>query len=91
MVQQENDNIINNIPRLRWACRRGMLELDVLLGNYLNNAYLDLSLADKKLFVALLGQPDPEIFEWLMGHSHPEDPGLAHIVDKIRSHAKSRI
>lgn len=30
-------------PRLRWNCRRGVLELNVLLGNFLDKAYLDLT------------------------------------------------
>lgn len=77
--------------KLQWACRRGMLELDVLLGNFLNEAYPALSLDDKNRFIALLKCSDPEIFSWLLGREKPEDEDLAFITKLIRHHAKSRI
>lgn len=83
------DNAVNNINKLHWACRRGMLELDVLLGNYLKNAYPQLSLADKKLFVHLLTHTDPDLFAWLLGHETPSDLALAKLTQAIRQHAQS--
>ena len=92
MKQEKNKlDMIHHLPRLKWACRRGMLELDVLLGNFLENGYPDLSDDDKKLFITLLDCSDPEIFSWLMGKSQPDDPGLARITEIMRDHAKSRI
>lgn len=81
---------INNLPKLQWACRRGMLELDVLLGNFLKEAYARLSDQDKHLFVKLLGCADPELFAWLMGHEEPADAELKIIVEKIRTHVRTR-
>ena len=77
--------------KLHWACRRGMLELDVLLGNFLEEAYSQLPDDDKNRFILLLDQPDPNLFAWIMGHEEPEDKALASITEKIRSHARSRI
>jgi antitoxin CptB len=85
------DELVNNINKLRWACRRGMLELDVLLGNFLNEAYPGLDLQEKQLFARLLGCADPELLAWLMGNERPDDEELARITDLIRSHARSRI
>lgn len=82
---------MNNTNKLEWACRRGMLELDVLLGNFLREAYTSLPEDDKKHFVALLGCPDPELFDYLMGRVQAEDANLARITEAIRAHAKSRI
>jgi antitoxin CptB len=76
--------------KLFWACRRGMLELDVLLGNFLEEVYPKLSEDEKKQFSLLLDQPDPNLFAWLMGHEKPQDPGLAAITEAIRNHARSR-
>ena len=95
-MEQDNNNnttndFINNMPKLKWACRRGMLELDVLLGNFLNEAYFKLSDEDKKNFVALLSCKDPELFAWLLGQEVPDDEGLAKMTDMIRKHARSRI
>jgi antitoxin CptB len=91
-VDQEKNNIdtIHHLPRLKWACRRGMLELDVLLGNFLEDGYANLADDDKRLFINLLACTDPELFSWLMGKEIPPDPGLTRITEIIRHHAKSR-
>jgi antitoxin CptB len=81
----------HTISKLRWACRRGMLELDVLLGNFLNEAYENAEFDIKQSFVALLTYPDPNLFAWLLGHEIPETPELLTIVNAIRTHARSRI
>lgn len=67
------NNIINELSRLKWACRRGMLELDVLLGNFLENGYAQLDDEDKERFVELLSSGDTDLLSWLMGHSNPTD------------------
>jgi antitoxin CptB len=77
--------------RLAWACRRGMLELDVLLGNFFKEAYPLLDAVDKTQFANLLTHTDPDLADWLMGNSVPEDAGLARIVELVRTHAKSRV
>ena len=91
MVPTNQKKILDNIPKLKWACRRGMLELDVLLGNFLTEAYPNLSLEEKQLFVELLECADPELFAWLMGYEIPTDARLATITNIIRHHARSRI
>lgn len=90
MNQSDDEKKLLSPERLIWACRRGMLELDVLLGNFLKEAYPALSVEDQRLFVQLLGCTDPEIFSWLLGQVIPPDPGLASITDRIRRHARSR-
>jgi len=85
-----DSNSFDNISKLRWACRRGMLELDVLLGNFLEEAYTNLSLAEKANFVEFLSQPDPDLFAWLLGNAQPENPHMADMAEKVRQHAYSR-
>lgn len=77
-------------PRLRWACRRGMLELDVLLGNFLEEAYSKLPSNEQDKFVKLLDCQDQELFEWFTGKRAPIDPDLIFIVEKILNHARHR-
>lgn len=76
--------------KLRWACRRGMLELDVLLGKFLEEAYLSLSPEDQNLFVKLLESGDQDLFVWLTGKETPSDPELLLMVKKIQEHARNR-
>ncbi len=79
-----------HIAKLRWACRRGMLELDVLLGNFLEEAYLQSSLEDQKKFIDLLDRNDQELFMWLTGKEISSEPSLIDIIEKVRHHAKIR-
>ena len=74
--------------RLKWACRRGMLELDVLLLPFVEEAFNDLSEQDKETFERLLTCDDPDLFAWIMGHQTCQDPELARMVDTIVSRVK---
>ena len=69
--------------RLHWGCRRGMLELDLILIPFLEEQYNSLNDGLKKDFEALLSADDPELFRWLMGHGTPPDDHRA-IIDTIR-------
>ena len=77
------------ISRLRWACRRGMLELDVLLGVFLEEAYSKLPREQQEQFEQLLSCNDQELFEWLTGKREP-DPEFKTMVEQVRTHAKHR-
>lgn len=71
--------------RLRWRCRRGMRELDQLLGWYLAVRYPRCDAAEKAAFSTLLEQQDPELWDWLMGRAQPEQLAWRRIVDEIRA------
>ncbi|MAZ66715.1 MAG: succinate dehydrogenase assembly factor 2 family protein [Kangiellaceae bacterium] len=72
MVQNTNTQTsIDDLPRIRWACRRGMLELDVILLPFVEKHYGDLTKQKQREFVSLLPEPDPDIYAWLMGHQKP--------------------
>lgn len=86
-----NLEMIHHLPRIKWACRRGMLELDVLLGKFVDDHYLALSDEDKWLFIKLLECPDPELFAWLMGADLPEEPDLLKIVRIIKNAYQSNL
>jgi len=73
-----------SIARVRWACRRGMLELDVLFQPFVEQHYDAMDDADKAVFVRLLACEDPELFAWFMGHEQCPDPELADMVVKVR-------
>ncbi len=73
------------LERLRWQCRRGMLEVDLLLNRFLQTGYAQLTDEDKRRFVSLLEYPDQVLLAWLMGRERPVDGGVAHVVDRIRN------
>jgi antitoxin CptB len=72
-----------HLSRLRWRCRRGMRELDVLLERFLEQAYPHASNAEQLAFEELLTLPDPEILALLTGRSRPQDQSLAHVVERL--------
>lgn len=78
-----HETLITNDGRLRWKCRRGMLELDVLFERFLNRGYDQLDATERLLFESLLEEPDPVILNWLMGHEIP-DPKFISLIKKIR-------
>jgi antitoxin CptB len=74
-------------PRLRrlgWRCRRGMLELDMLLQRYLAGAGPGLAEADLVALEALLDCSDQELWQWLLGAATPPTGGLGDVVARIR-------
>ena len=70
------------LARLRWACRRGMLELDVLLAPFVDH-YPQLDAGQQQDFERLLACDDPELFAWFMGHGKSADPELQAMVNII--------
>lgn len=71
------------LARLRWACRRGMLELDVLLLPFVEQAFDELSFEQQEAFERLLTSDDPDLYAWFMGHQKCEDEELAQMVAKV--------
>jgi len=69
--------------RLRWACRRGMLELDVLLAPFVEQGFDALDDTQKQTFERLLACDDPDLFSWFMGHAKSTDPALQDMVRLI--------
>jgi len=78
---------VSELARMRWKCRRGMLELDLLLRDFLDTGYPDLDAAGQQLFDRVLDYPDAVLLEWLMGRIRPTDKDVAQLVEKIRSAA----
>lgn len=71
--------------RFSWHCRRGMLELDLILQRFLQEGIDQLTAKELKAFDVLLSNTDPELYAWLMGHEDPLDKELAEIVTIIRT------
>jgi antitoxin CptB len=83
MVDPDSDPL--NIQRLRWQCRRGMLELDVLLQAFLEQHYAELSPRLQQQFIQLLSLSDPVIHAWCVGGEPPDDEAFEEIITAIRT------
>ncbi len=78
------------LRRLRWQCRRGMLELDVFLQTFFEARFAELTTEDQQVFIRLLAEEDQTLFLWLTGREQPTDQALAQMVQQVRNYVQSR-
>lgn len=71
--------------RLHWRCRRGLLELDVLLGGFLEQRYGVLAEREQRAFARLLTHADNDVWAWITRQAAAPDQEIGDLVDKIRS------
>lgn len=71
--------------RMQWACRRGMLELDLLLSRFLESQYSQLSEEECIQLMTLLQEEDTSLYAWLMQQSPAPVPFQA-LVKRIIHH-----
>lgn len=62
----------DKIAEIKWACRRGMLELDFILDEFLAHGFKSLSSSQQDDFQTFLTNSDPDLYAWLMGFRQPE-------------------
>lgn len=79
-----DDMASRDLSRLRWLCRRGMKELDVMLEGYLVRRWPEASATERAAFARLLDCQDPELWDWLTGRGTPDEKELADVVSRIR-------
>lgn len=60
-------NIANKLAKVQWRCRRGMLELDVMLQSFASEIYPNLPAPKQQLFEDLLEAADQDLQRWLVG------------------------
>ena len=76
------------LKRLRWRCRRGMRELDVLLCGYLERLSVTGAPPDQQLFERLLGESDMDLYDWLTRRCRAPDDEYAALVERILNAAR---
>lgn len=72
--------------RFLWRCRRGMLELDLLLGRFMQEGFDTLDDAKKATFQKILEEPDPDLYAWLMGYEKPQTEEFKNFIQWFRTH-----
>jgi len=75
---------MQQLARLRWQCRRGTKELDLLLQRYLDSGYLLADEEEKALFAQLLALEDDELVGVLMGELDVEAEAMKGLVEKLK-------
>lgn len=73
-----------DVNKIRWQCRRGMKELDVMLTRFVDAEYAQLNEVDRQSFHQVLNMQDPDLYQFLMGNRVPTDPDAVNIINRIR-------
>lgn len=78
-------NAVNSNTDIRWQCRRGMLELDLLLNNFVDKTFQTLTPQQRETFDLLLSYPDQTLLDLLLGNAMSSDPAIADFVKRVRA------
>jgi antitoxin CptB len=73
------------LARLRWRCRRGMLENDLILERFLDARAAALTKADVAALDLLLDYSDNDLWDILSGRMEPADVSLLPLIGRMRS------
>lgn len=87
-MAMQDIEVPNELARLYWQCRRGMLELDTLLQGFLDQGYEVLTDDERQGFLELLDLDDTELLEYLMGRELHKEVRLRYVIEAIQSSAR---
>ena len=73
------------LKRMLWRCRRGLLELDIMLQPFVAHQYANLSEPELYVFEALLDLPDNTLWDMMSGRLEVEDVAQRALLEKIKS------
>jgi len=74
-----------DLDRIRWRCRRGLLELDLILKSFLDNHFDRLDAGQRDLFNELLDESDIDLLDWALERGEPYDPRYRPVVELLRA------
>ena len=75
---------MSDLDRVRWRCRRGMLELDLVLSVFLDRYLDELDASQIEALKRLLALPDPDLLDLVMGRGEPEGASEQALVALMR-------
>jgi antitoxin CptB len=75
---------MSELDRVRWSCRRGLLELDLVLERFVTDHYERLSQREKVVFSKLLKLPDNDLLDLAMGRADTTDPEYGDLIKLMR-------
>jgi len=75
---------MGDLNRIRWRCRRGLLELDLILMRFMDNHFDRLDPGQRELFNQLLDESDNDLLDWALGRGQPTDCRYLPVVELLR-------
>jgi antitoxin CptB len=74
------------LGKLRWRCRRGMKELDILLTRYIEERFCSASNLERDAFKELLDTQDAVLYAYCLG-AQPPPPRFAALIERITANS----
>lgn len=74
----------NKLAKVRWRCKRGMLELDMMLQGFCDTVYPVIAVDKQALFEELLEEADQDLQRWLVSAQPCEKPKFQDMLLIIR-------
>jgi antitoxin CptB len=74
-----------NTRRMAWRCRRGLLELDIVLGNFIGRCFETMTTEQLETLEKLLDYPDNELWDLITGRTQTQDARAQALLQSIRS------
>jgi antitoxin CptB len=71
---------MSDADRIRWQCRRGLLELDLVLAKFLDRHLDNLSAGRRAALKRLLDYSDNDLWDLVSGRQPAPDPESAAII-----------
>jgi antitoxin CptB len=71
--------------RVRWRCRRGLLELDLVLQRFVDEYYAKLGHAERQQFETLLDLSDNELWDMIALRKKQENHGLQRVLSLLQA------
>lgn len=75
---------MKDLERIRWRCRRGMLELDIVLLDFVEKHYMLLSRSELQQFDTLLNLPDNDLWDMIMERKEVENIKLRPVLQLLQ-------
>lgn len=72
------------LRRLRWHCRRALLELDLMFQRYWRRVGDDIDAATEAALERLVAMEDHDLWDLVSGRRETDDPQLKGMVEKLR-------
>ncbi len=76
---------MKELERARWRCRRGLLELDIVLERFMDKHYTQLSDKDLQQFNRLLDMSDSDLWDMVTSRKEPEDASLRPLLGLLQA------
>jgi antitoxin CptB len=75
---------MSDLERIRWRCRRGLLELDLVLAAFLGDGLAQLSSTELQSYTLMLEAADNDLWDWVSGRGEPADAEIGALVHRLR-------